>query len=372
MSETKYPHLYSPGEISGRKISNRFVTAPMTRVSADPDGTPNEPMIDYYKAYATGGFGMVISEGTYTDTVHAQGYQNQPGIANDQHIAGWRPIVDAVKGEGAVFIQQLIHAGGMIQRTASSAGAIAPSAVRPKGEMRDIYYGEGPFDIPAEMDQQKIDATIAYFAAAADRAIATGFDGVEIHGANGYIVDQFLTSYTNQRTDKYGGSIENRVRFACEVLRAVRDAVAGRGIVGIRISQTKGNDFDYTWEGGAEDAKVIFGSLTEEQPDYIHISTHKGLETVFGTDRNLADFAKEISGGTVIACGALNEPDRAEGLLARGEADFAAMAKGALADPDLPKKIAAGETPIPFNRDMTSPRATIQNTAAWRDANLAG
>lgn len=370
MTDASYPHLFQPGRIGSLEIKNRMVTAPMTRVSADPDGVPNPPMIDYYRAYGEGGFGLVITEGTYIDETHAQGYRNQPGIANERHVEGWRPIVEAVHATGTPIFQQLIHAGALIQESASDRGAIAPSAIQPKGEKLPFYYGEGPFDVPAEISEGQIEETVNGFADAARRSLEAGFDGVEIHGANGYIVDQFLTTYTNQRTDGFGGSLDNRLRFPAAVLRAVVEAVGDRGQVGIRISQTKVNDFEHVWEGGVDDARMVFSTLAAENPDYIHISTHKGLETVFGTDRHLADYAKEYSGLTIVACGALNDPERADGIVARGEADFTAMAKGALADPSLPSKVGAGIEPIPFDRGMISPKATIQNTAAWKQDNL--
>lgn len=372
MTEADFPELFKTGSIGAIEVRNRFVTAPMTRISAEPDGTPNRLMKDYYRAYAEGGFGLLMTEGTYPDEAHSQGYRGQAGNANAGHREAWKPIVEAVHEAGGKFIQQLMHAGALIQHNAYGAEPIAPSAIRPKSEMAPRYHGDGPFAVPREMTSGDIQATIDGFAAAAERAIAAGFDGVEIHGANGYICDQFLTDYTNQRRDAYGGPLQNRLRFHCQVLAAVKDAVGGRGAVGIRISQTKINDHHHQWAGGIADAKIIFETLAAIAPDYIHISTHKGLEPVFGTERHLASFAKQFAQTTVIACGALHDPARANGILANGEADFVAIAKGALADPALPNKIKAGETPTPFDAGMISPLATIQNTLDWKAKNLPG
>ena len=152
-----------------------------------------------------------------------------------------------------------------------------------------------------------------------------GFDGVEIHGANGYLLDQFLTLFSNQRDDEYGGNIENRIRFHCEVLESILDTVKGKIPVGMRISQTKVNNFDYEWPGGEQDAAFIFKKMKSIGPNYFHISSHKGLEPVWQTENNLSFYAKKYFEGTVIACGGLHLPEKAENLLKNNEADLAAI-----------------------------------------------
>ncbi len=369
MTNHPYPALFQPGQIGALQIKNRYVTAPMTRGSAGPRGVPNQLMADHYRQFARGGFGLVITEGTYIDEKSSQGYLDQPGIAGDDHIAGWRRVVDGVHQDGGLIFQQLLHVGALVQHNIYTDETIAPSAIQPLGQQLPHYRGKGPYAVPRAMSHGDIAEIVAAFGLAADRSVAAGFDGVEIHGANGYICDQFLTDYTNHRDDDYGGALANRLRFPCQVLAAVIDAVGARVPVGIRISQTKVNDFEHSWAGGVDDARVVFGSLAELEPDYIHISTHKGLEPVFGSGRHLADLAKEFSEATVIACGALADPERASGVIENGQADFVALAKGALADPGLPAKIAAGESPLAFDPAMISPVATLQNTLDWRAEN---
>ena len=366
MPNQPYPALFQPGQIGALKIKNRYVTAPMTRGSAGLRGVPNHLMANHYRQFAKGGFGLVITEGTYIDEKSSQGYLDQPGIANDDHIAGWRSVVDGVHEDGGIIFQQLLHLGALVQHNIYTDETIAPSAIQPQGQQLPHYRGEGPYGVPRAMSLGEIAETVAAFGLAAERSVAAGFDGVEIHGANGYICDQFLTDYTNHRDDEFGGSLENRLRFPCKVLAAVKDAVGARVPVGIRISQTKVNDFEHSWAGGVDDARLVFGTLAELEPDYIHISTHKGLEPVFDCGRHLADLAKEFSGVTVIACGALQDPERAQGVIENGQADFVALAKGALADPALPDKISAGEAPVPFDPAMITPVATLQNTLDWR------
>jgi 2,4-dienoyl-CoA reductase-like NADH-dependent reductase (Old Yellow Enzyme family) len=341
----------------------------MTRVSASSDGVPGGLMEDHYRAFGDGGWALMFTEGTYIDEQHSQGYKNQPGIANERHVEGWKPIVATAKRSGALFFQQLIHAGALIQENVYVDQAIAPSAVEVVGKMLPHYFGEGGFPRPREITKQEIAQTVDGYAEAALRSVEAGFDGVEIHGANGYLLDQFLTVLANKRNDEYGGTVENMVRMHCEVVRAVKSAVGANVPVGIRISQTKVNNFDYMWPGGPDDARIIFAEVSEAGPDYIHISTHKGLEEVWDSGRNLADWAHELASCPIVACGGLNDPDRAERLLAEGKADFTAMGKGALADPDWPRKIAEGETPVTFDPGMIKPLATLENTRDWRAAN---
>lgn len=370
MTQNSYPALFSSAKIGPTDLKNRYVVAPMTRVSAEGDGTPNDAMIDYYRAYAEGGFGLVITEGSYIDEAHSQGYFHQGGQANAKHVAGWRKITDAVHAAGAPIIQQLLHAGALAQGNRYTGEAIAPVTLRPDGEQSKNYFGDGPYEEARGMSQSDIDAVVEAFGAAAARAMEAGFDGVEIHGANGYLVDQFLTDYTNTRDDGYGGSLENRLRFPCEVLKSVIDGIAGRGSVGIRISQFKINNFTNQWAGGAEDAKVIFSTLAAVGPDYLHMSTRDALQPVWDSGRNFGAHAKEYSGLPIMAVGQLEDAAKADALIASGEADFCAVAKGALADPALPNKSLAGDPAIPFDPGMTLPVATIYNTAEWKAANL--
>ncbi|MGE0255892.1 MAG: NADH:flavin oxidoreductase [Alphaproteobacteria bacterium] len=369
-SASRYPTLFSPGRIGDLTTRNRAVVAPMTRTSATQDGRATAQMADYYRAYAEGGWGLIITEGTYIDRRWSQGYHNQPGIAVDAQRDAWRPVVAAVHAAGAPIMMQLFHAGAVNQGNFWSQGSVAPSSVRPKGEQAARYGGRGPFQEPREITRQEMADVVEAFASAARRAVEAGFDGVEVHGANGYLLDQFLTTYTNRRDDEYGGTVENRVRFHLEVMRAVRAAVPGK-VVGVRISQTKTNDLDYVWPGGADDAKAIFGALGATGIDYIHVSAHLGVAPVFGANHSLAGLAKRHGGITVIANGKLQDAAFAEQALASGEGDFAAIAKGALADQAWPAKVARDEAPVPFDPAMVTPLATLDNIGAWRAARPA-
>lgn len=365
----RWPHIFSPFRLGSLELPNRSVVAPMTRISADADGVPTAQMAAHYSAFARGGFGLIVTEGTHPDTLQSQGYRDQPGIATPAQVEGWRQVVDAVHAAGGHIVLQIMHAGALVQENRYTDDIVAPSAIRPAGNMGARYYGDGPFHVPRAMTGDEIRAVIASFETAAANAMAAGFDGVEIHGANGYLPVQFLTPESNTRTDEYGGSLENRLRFHLEIMAAVVRGVAGRGLAGMRMSQSRSNDFNYKWAGGVDDAKAIFSALAGAGADYIHVATHQGLGEEFDSSHTLAGLAREYARVPVIACGKLENPDSGEQLLAAGEADLVAIARGAIGDPSWPDKLAHGEAPVPFDPEMISPFATLDATAAWRAAN---
>ena len=360
--------LFEPGRLGDLALPNRLIVAPMTRISATPDGMPTRAMADYYAEYARGGFGLIITEGTYPDTSHAQCYVNQPGLATDAQAEGWSAVVDAVHHAGGRIAAQLMHGGALTMHNRFVAGTVGPSAVQPVGEQPPRYHGRGAYPVPRALTEAEIAQIIADFATAAARAVRAGFDAIEIHGANGYLIDQFLSHHTNLRTDGWGGSVAHRVRFAAEVARAVVAAVPSDVPVGIRISQTKVNDLTHVWPGGAADAAAIFSALDETGISFIHVSSHLGCGAVFDTGLSLAGLARRHAGCAIIANGKLEDTAMARGLLARDEADFLSLAKAALADPHWPKKLAAGESPIPFDPGMLAPDGSLGSTAAWRAA----
>ncbi|MDE0779770.1 MAG: NADH:flavin oxidoreductase [Alphaproteobacteria bacterium] len=368
----KFPTLFSGGDIRGVKMSNRGVVSPMTRTSATEDGIVTDQMAKYYASYARGGWGLIMTEGVYIDLKYSQGYTFQSGIATDEQRDSWRKVVDVVHAEGVPIFMQLFHCGAINQGNRWVEGSIAPSVVKPKGEQIPRYRGgAGGFQTPREITRDEMAEIVESYAAAARRAIEVGFDGVEVHGANGYLPDEFLTVYANQRDDEYGGTIENRIRYHCEIMQAVRDAVPDHP-VGVRISQTKVNDFEYAWPGGDDDAKVVFSSLAKTGIDFLDCSSHLGLAPIFGTENSLSGLARKYSGLPVMANGKLDEPESAEAALTRGEGDFVAIGKSALADHSWPAKIAAEEPRVPFNPGMTMPYATLDCYEAFWAENPTG
>jgi 2,4-dienoyl-CoA reductase-like NADH-dependent reductase (Old Yellow Enzyme family) len=188
---TVHPTL-TPTSLGPFELPNRLVVAPMTRTSATPDGVPTPEMAEYYAEFAAGGFGLVLTEGTYTDQLYSQGYLNQPGLVTAEHVAGWREVTSRVHAAGGRMIAQLMHAGALSQGNPYCDSTGGPSAIQPGGEMMPDYGGIGPWPVPDELTSEDLDAVVDGFVAAAVAAQTAGFDGVEVHAANGYLLDQFL------------------------------------------------------------------------------------------------------------------------------------------------------------------------------------
>lgn len=353
--------LFSPVQLGNLKLKNRIALAPMTRVSAAEDGSVTERMIRYYLRFVQGGFGLIITEGTYIDESHSQGYLYQPGLTSREHIKSWRRLTEAVHHGGARIFSQIMHAGALSQGNRFTAVSVAPSTVQPKGEQLAMYRGTGAYRMPREITGAEIQEVIGSFAAAAVHAREAGFDGVEIHGANGYILDEFLTDYTNRRTDEYGGSTENRVRLSAEVIQRIREAVGPDYPVGIRISQAKVNDYEHKWQDGESDAQIIFSRLAQAGADFIHVTEYDASLPAFGTGSSLAALAKKYGRVPVIANGNLEDPLKADALLAKSEADLVSLGKGALANRDWPNRALQGEPIRPFTPEIFQPYADIKD-----------
>jgi len=344
--------LFSTITIGGVTLRNRAAVSPMTRLSATEDGRATAAMVAYYERFAHGGWGLVETEATYIDEAHSQCRDRQPGLATTAHQGAWRLVVDAVHAGGAAIFVQLQHAGALAEARRYRPGTLAPSAIAPRSGK--------PLPMPCEATHADIAQIHESFAKAAARAVAAGFDGVELHGANGYLIDQFLTDASNRRADSYGGSMENRVRFAAEAVRAVRAAVPAGFPVGIRLTQPKSNDPDYAWPGGEADAITIFRAMAAAGATFLHLGN---LHAVSG-DRlggpRLAAVAKHSTGAAVLANGGLEDPMRAEQMLREGRADVIALARGALANPDWPRRVAAGLSLARYEASMGGPLERVK------------
>lgn len=356
--------LFEPVTLGPLRLSNRLAVAPMTRVSATASGHATARMADYYGAFAAGGFGLVITEGIYTDAAYAQGYLFQPGLVDDAQREAWRPVVSSVHAAGGRIVAQLMHAGALsqvLQGNPHRAGTKGPSVVQPKGQQMSFYRGEGAYRLPEALSLAEIDEVMAGFASAAVRAREAGFDGVEIHGANGYLLDQFFTEHTNQRDDRYGGSLENRLRLGTEVIHAVRQAVGAGFSIGYRVSQGKVNDFTHKWRGGEADAAVAFKALSAAPLDYLHTTEFEAWQPAFGDGPSLAALARRHATVPVMANGSLQAPHQAAGLIERGEADLVSLGRGALTHADWPQRVRAGQPLAGFDRALLSPIADLAN-----------
>jgi N-ethylmaleimide reductase len=335
MKETRM-RLLEPYKLGPIELKNRIVMAPMTRSRAF-DTVAGDLHAAYYAQRA--GAGLIITEGTQVSEVGA-GYPFTPGIHTDAQVAGWRKVTDAVHANGGRIFAQLWHVGRMSHPAVHGQTPVAPSAIAP-GE--DIFTTEGlqPIPTPRELDTASIAAIVQEFRLAAHQAKAAGFDGVEVHGANGYLIDQFLQSGSNQRTDEYGGSVADRTRFLFEVLEAVAD-VWGPGRVGLRLSP--GGTF-----GGMsdDDPADTFGyamkSLNGYDLAYLHVVETSqtlppvGLDEVGGPTA----LARSSYHGTIISAGEYDR-ESAEAAVADGRTDLVAFARAFISNPDLPERFRLG------------------------------
>ncbi|RUO77888.1 NADH:flavin oxidoreductase [Idiomarina seosinensis] len=355
-------------EVNGHKLDNRFVVAPMTRTSAEKKGKPTELMGDYYERFAKGGWSMIISEGVYTDRQASQGYANQPGITDAPQTDAWKNIVERVHKHDCKFILQLMHAGAQFQHNEYTDTPIAPSAVMPKGEPLDMYGKTDGWTEVKAMDESDFDAVMQGFVGAVNRAEEAGFDGVELHAANGYLLNEFLSDYFNQRGDQWGGAIGNRLKFVAMVAKAAKSAAKDNFIVGIRLSQITVTDPDYQWPEG-EDAMIkIVKALKDAGVDYIHTTDTDVNRKPFkgGSNKSLAEIVQEFSDIPLIVNGGIDESNY-EHVAAHYPNALLAIAKKALANPELPKRLKSGDPVEDLDFAMLQPTATLENEWQWRD-----
>jgi len=327
--------LFQPTRIGDIEVANRVVMAPLTRSRADEAAgdVPGSPMnIEYYRQRSNAG--LIISEGTQVSPV-GKGYMATPGIYSDAQVEGWKPITQAVHDAGSKIVAQIWHVGRVTHpNLTGGVQPIAPSAVAPKVT---AYTHAGKVDAPEPraLAVDEIKEIVAEYRRGAANAIRAGFDGIELHGANGYLIDQFLRDGANKRTDEYGGSIENRARFALEVVDAVV-AEIGAGRVGIRLSPvTPANDL------ADSDPQAVFGYLVE-QLDKRGIAFIHFVEGATGGPRDVPGFdfawARRAFKGTYIAN---NGYDRAMAIDAveSGRADAVAFGRAYIANPDLVQRL---------------------------------
>jgi len=356
--------LFAPIVINGHTVTNRLSVAPMTRITATHDGRATETMTRYYERFARGGFGTVITEGIYTDQAFSQGYLDQPGMTDEAQANAWKPVVSGIKAHGALAIAQLMHAGAISQGNRFRDGTVGPSAIQPKGTQMTFYHGKDHYALPAAITEAQIADAINGFAESAGRAIENaGFDAIEIHGANGYLLDQFLTDYANKRADRWGGSTENRVRLILETFKAVRAKVGAEVPIGVRISQGKVNDYQHKWAGAERDAEIIFGSLADAGVDFIHVTDYEAWKPAFTPgNASLMRLAKRYAPkAAILANGSLHNVERAVAALGDG-ADILTIGRGALANPDFPRRLSERDVLNDFDPAILGPIANVKET----------
>jgi N-ethylmaleimide reductase len=350
-----YPLLFSPLEIGPYRLQHRVVMAPLTRMRADRSSFAPRPLnAEYYRQRATPG-GLIIAEAT---PVMATGRGNPatPGIYSDAQVKGWRDVVDAVHGKGGLIFLQLWHVG-RVSHSSFHGGAlpVAPSAVPITGNGMMAMTADGkvmPYETPRALETDEVAAVVEAFRQAAGNALKAGFDGVEIHGANGYLIEQFLQSHTNLRTDQYGGSIANRARLLMEITQAAID-VWGASRVGVRLSP-----YGVANGSGEADPMPLYSHVIQALDPlglaYLHFieprSSGAGRAEV--NHQNVPSamvLFRPIWRGVLISAGGFTG-ESAEAAIAAGHADAIAFGRIFISNPDLPRRLQHGFPLTPYNR----------------------
>lgn len=324
--------LLTPTTLGGIPIANRVVMAPMTRNRADDRGVPTPAMVTYYRQRASAG--LIVAEMTQISAA-GQGYILTPGIHNAEQVAAWREVTDAVHAEGGRIVLQLGHTGRIAHPDITGVQPVAPSAIAAEG-LTFTQNGQVPFVMPRALTLPEIPAIVSEFRAAANFAREAGFDGVELHAANGYLLDQFLRSGTNQRDDQYGGSATNRARLLLEVVSAAIE-VWGPGRVGVRLSPF--NPYNTMSDADPFTTFPTVAALLALQPlAYLHV-TYGG-----GSPEDCARIAPMIraafSGALIVNAGYTAESGAA--VIAANEAEAVAYGVPYVSNPDLVERFKAG------------------------------
>jgi N-ethylmaleimide reductase len=322
--------LFQPFALHDLSLTNRIVLAPLTRSRAGIARQPNPLMAEYYTQRSSAG--LIISEAT-TISEEANGWNESPGIYTDEMIEGWKLTTQAVHANGGVIFLQLWHMGRASHSSFHNGQlSVAPSAIKINEKFIHTPLGKQPHETPRALEISEIPRVVADYQRAAERAKAAGFDGVEIHGANGYLIDAFLQSKTNQRTDNYGGNIENRYRFLREVVEAV-STIWPANRVGVRLSPN-GVFNDMGSPDYREQFTYVASQLDGFGLAYLHVMD--GLAFGFhslGEPMTLAEFREVFHGPLIGNCGYTQET--AEQAIAQGHADLIAFGRPFISNPDL-------------------------------------
>ncbi|OHV08842.1 NADH:flavin oxidoreductase [Kushneria phosphatilytica] len=359
--------LFEAFELGNLTLSNRIVMAPMTR-NQSPGGVPSDAVAEYYESRARGGVGLIITEGTFIDHPGANGYPDVPAF-HGEGLKGWQQVVERVHAAGGRIAPQLWHVGRE-RRPGTEPDAGVPG-------FGPMAIEEDGVEVVRAMSEWDIQEVVASFARAARDAKEVGFDALELHGAHGYLIDQFLWPESNQRSDSYGGSLENRLRFPLMIVRAVREAVGPDFPIIFRFSQWKLSDYDATIADTPEALGALLKPLAEAGVDIFHASTRRMWEPGFaGSDKTLAAWTRELTGRPVIAVGSIGldktfrtghftrteDPTSKSRVdvrqLAeqrqRGDFDLIAIGRALLSDPHWAGKVRDGELSSLFDFDRSA------------------
>ena len=324
--------LFTPIQLGSYTLPNRIIMAPLTRMRAGIGNVPTQMNTTYYAQRASAG--LIISEATQV-SLQGRGYARSPGIHSPEQIAGWQLVTDTVHAAGGRIFLQLWHAGRTSHPALQENGAlpVAPSAIAAEGHAY-TPNGRPPMVMPRALKTEEISGVVEQFRQGAENALAAGFDGVEIHGANGYLIDEFLQDNSNQRSDRYGGSVANRTRFLLEVVEAVT-SVWSSNRVGVRLSPS-GENYSMNDSARSTTFRYAVDALNAFNLAYLHLMEPNEWGNPTGLD---AAFFRPIFKGTLMVNGGYNR-QKGDAVLASGTADLVSFGRTFLANPDLPKRFA--------------------------------
>ncbi|WP_088310709.1 oxidoreductase [Novosphingobium sp. B 225] len=327
-------------------LRNRVVMSAMSRSFADENRCATEAMVQYYERRALGGAGLILTEGTIIDR-SGDGWANAPYIANDQQAKAWRPVVDAVHAAGGAIACQLWHMGRISHADFTGDAPVSSTSVAAAGHNRqnDKPYGE-----PRALAADEMPGVYALFADAAKRALDAGFDAVELHTGHGYLPDQFLDGHVNDRTDSYGGSVENRCRFTLELVEAVTKAVPARQVMA-RISPSRFMGGIYEWPDLDDMLGHLIPALGQLGLGALDVSC--AASDYFETSGRMVRKIRPLFNGVIVSGASLTQ-EQAEGELASGMVDAITWGRAFIANPDLADRMRSGAELVPFNDSMRS------------------
>ena len=345
-------NLFDPLNVGDITIGNRIIMAPLTRMrSFQPGNIPQRINADYYAQRA--GAGLIISEATQISQ-QGQGYPATPGIHSPEQVEGWRHVTNAVHAKGGKIFLQLWHVGRISHSSHQPHGGlpVAPSAIKPTGKVFTADWKQADYETPHALEIDEIKAIIDDFRKAAENAKLAGFDGVEVHGANGYLLDQFLQDGSNKRQDAYGGSVENRARLLLEIVDIVTQTW-GKGRVGVRLSPY-GTFNDMSDSDPVALFSHVLGQLNTRQIAYVHMiepraTSAGGSDAVAQDAPSTSALFRAAFDGVFISAGGYT-PESAAATVEGGQADAVAFGRLFISNPDLPERIRAGAPLTPYHR----------------------
>ncbi len=346
--------LFKPLQLGALSLPNRIVMPALTRMRAGPGGVPTALNAEYYGQRASAG--LNITEATAI-SVQGHGYPNMPGIHSAEQIAGWRLVTAAVHAKGGRIVLQIVHHGRWSHSSYNPDGSlpVAPSAIAAPGKAYTPASAQVPYETPRALETRELPALLAEFRQAARSARDAGFDGVEIHGANGFLIDQFLQDGSNHRTDAYGATVENRARLLFEVVDGVADDI-GKDRVAVRLSP-HGN------LGGLSDSDTVphfsyvVGELSKRGLAYLHLIEPRASSVGFADDASVdsadnASLFRHLFDGPMITAGGYT-PEMGVEAVAAGRADAVAFGRMFVANPDLPERVRTGAALNAFDRSTS-------------------